>query len=448
MKNNTTNTAVSENDLIHKDGMGPVPVSKRNMGVFAYFLVWLGGSVSTGNLTLGSSLVSQGMNLIQMIIAITIGAVLSVICMVINDKLCYSTGIPYVVQLRGAFGYKGTVLPSLCRAIPAIVWYGFQSWVGASAINEICKIVIGYDNIVVCFIIFQAIQIGLSALGFQGIKVINNIGGAIVIVALIYALITIFGMHGEVVQEVVHKEGTWGLPFFGAITSFIGANCALLVNIGDSVRQLKPGYGPVKRGAAYAFAMIPAVVFMGVIGLLVTTVTGIANPIIGFAHIMPNKAVTIITLLSIVFGVITVNMLNNALPPIYVMADLFKLSVKKCAVIVGLLAYATFPWELVKETSAAGLNVFVLLSSAFLGPVFAILVVDFYLIKKQDIKLVDYYNPDGPFKGVNKAAICGVIVGAIVAVIFMDISWLASIVPAGGVYYVMTKMAEKRNGNK
>ncbi|WP_077612329.1 NCS1 family transporter [Clostridium sp. Marseille-P2415] len=427
-----------------RDGMVPVPMSKRTMKASSYWLVWLGGCVSTANLTLGSDLVSGGLNLVQAIIAIAFGSALCVICMVLNDKLCYTTGIPYVVQLRGAFGFKGTVIPALCRGIPAIVWYGFQSWVGASAINEISKILIGFDSIVVWFIIFQALQIGLSALGFQGIKVINNIGGAIVMIALIYMLITILNMHGDVVTEVVNQEGSWGLPFFGAVTSFIGVNCALLVNIGDSVRQLRPGCGPVKRGSAYAFAMIPAVVFMGVIGLLVTSVTGIANPIVGFAYIMPNKAIVVVTLLCIVCGTLTTNMLNNALPPIYVLVDLLKLSLKKCAVIVGLLAYVTFPWELVKESSAAGLNLFVLISSAVLGPVFAILVVDYYMIKKQNVNLSDYYDPEGSFKGMNPAAIGAMIAGVTVGLVFIDVSWLASILPAGIVYYVLTKYLKKR----
>ena len=430
--------------VIKQDGMEPVPVSKRTMGAFSYWLVWLGGCVSTANLTLGSDLVSGGLNLIQAIIAITLGSALCVICMVLNDKLCYTTGIPYVVQLRGAFGFKGTVIPALCRGIPAVIWYGFQSWIGASALNEISKIVIGFDSIVLWFILFQAMQIGLSALGFQGIKVINNIGGAVVIIALVYMLVTILGMHGDVVTEVVNKKGSWGLPFFGAVTTFIGVNCALLVNIGDSVRQLKPGCGPVKRGSAYAFAMIPAVVFMGVIGLLVTSVTGIANPIVGFAYIMPNKAIVVITLFCIVCGTLTTNMLNNALPPIYVLVDLLKVSVKKSAIIVGLLAYATFPWELVKESSAAGLNLFVLISSSVLGPVFAILVVDYYIIKKQKIDLSDYYNPDGAFKGINIAAIGGLIAGMVAALTFIKISWLASILPAGIVYYVLIKCFENK----
>ena len=192
----------------------------------------------------------------------------------------------------------------------------------------------------------------------------------------------------------MNTKGSWGLPFFGAVTSFIGVNCAVLINVGDYVREVKTGMGPGKRGVIYCLALIPATVFMGVIGLLVTKVTGIANPVVGFAQIVPN-------------------LLNNALPPIYALMDIVKLNFKKSAIIVGLAAFATFPWELIKESSAAGLNIFILAYSAFLGPIFSILVVDYYILRKQKINLNDYYNPDGPFKGINFPAIVAIIVGVI-----------------------------------
>lgn len=427
-------------DIYETDSLSPIPNSKRIMGGASYLLAWLGGCVSIGNFSLGSNLVEGGLNLIQAIVAIALGSGLVAICLVLNDKLCYKSGMPYVVQLRSSFGFKGTVIPSLCRAIPGVIWYGFQSWVGASALNEVSKILFNYNNIILFFIIFHLIQIWLSALGFKGIKAVENIGGIIIIAALTYMLVTILKLHGNIVtDELLHIKGSWGLPFFGAVTSFIGVNCAVLINVGDYVREVKPGIGPRKRGTIYCLALIPATVFMGVIGLLVTKVTGIANPVVGFAQIVPNKLVVILTLIFIIFAQITTNLLNNALPPIYALMDLVKINFKKSAIIVGFAAFLTFPWELIKESSAAGLNLFILIYSAFLGPIFAILVVDYYILRKQEINLDDYYNPNGPFKGINFSAICAIIVGVIFSFIFVEISWLASIVPTAATYYFLSK---------
>jgi len=428
-----------------KDGLGPIPFDNKHriMGPISYLMAWLGGCVSIGNFSLGSALVDGGLNLMQVILAISLGSGLVCICLVINDKLCYTTGMPYVVQLRSAFGFKGTIIPAICRSIPAVIWYGFQSWVGASALNEISIIIFNYDNMILYFVLFHLMQVGLAVSGFKGIKAIENIGGVVIILSLGYMLFTMLTLHGDSVKTIIDAPANWGLPFFGAVTSFIGVNCLVLISVGDYVREVKPGCGPIARGGIYAAALIPATVFMGVIGLLVTKVTGIANPVVGFARIVDNKNVVILTLVFIIFAQITTNLLNNSLPPIYALMDICKIKHKAAAIIIGLLAFATFPWELIKETSANGLNLFILIYSAFAGPIFAILVTDFYIVQKQKINLPDFYNPDGPFKGVNVAAIGALIIGAVVSFIFVDISWLASIVPTSIVYYLLRKRTVK-----
>jgi len=375
----------------------------------------------------------------QVILAIALGSGLVGICLVINDKLCYTTGMPYVVQLRSAFGFKGTIIPAICRSIPAIVWYGFQSWVGASALNEISIIVFHFNNMIFYFIAFHLLQVGLAILGFKGIKAIENIGGVIIILSLAYMLVTMLTLHADSVATITNAPANWGLPFFSAVTSFIGVNCLVLISVGDYVREVKPGYGPVARSGIYLAALIPATVFMGVIGLLVTNVTGIANPVVGFARIVDNKIIVVLTLIFIIFAQITTNLLNNSLPPIYALMDICKIKRKVAAVIVGPLAFATFPWVLIKESSASGLNMFILIYSTFAGPIFAILVTDYYLVHKQKTNLPDFYNPDGPFMGINTPAIGAIIIGVIVSFIFVDISWLASIIPTGVAYYFLSK---------
>jgi NCS1 family nucleobase:cation symporter-1 len=424
-----------------KDGLGPIPFDNKHriLGPVSYLMAWLGGCVSIGNFSLGSSLVGGGLNLMQVILAIALGSGLVSICLVINDKLCYTTGMPYVVQLRSAFGFNGTAIPAICRGLPAIVWYGFQSWVGASALNEISVIIFNFDSMIFYFILFHLLQVGLAVLGFKGIKAIENIGGVVIILSLAYMLITMLTMHGDSVAAIANAPANWGVSFFSAVTSFIGVNCLVLISVGDYVREVKPGCGPIARGGIYAAALIPATVFMGVIGLLVTNVTGIANPVVGFARVVDNKLVVILTLIFIIFAQITTNLLNNSLPPIYALMDLCKLKHKTAAIIVGLMAFATFPWELIKESSASGLNFFILIYSAFAGPIFAILVTDFYIVRKQRVSMPDFYNPEGPFKGINRAAIGALIIGAAVSFLLVDISWLASIIPTSVAYYLLSK---------
>ena len=128
------------------------------------------------------------------------------------------------------------------------------------------------------------------------------------------------------------------------------------------------------------------------------------------------------------------------MPPVYVLQDIFKIPFKPAVALVGLLSIATFPWKLVSKESADGLQTFVQIYSAFLGPVFAIMAVDYYLIRRQRLDVVELYKKDGRFKGVNWAAYVATLAGVAVAFVFEAVAWYSSLIPAGLIYYLLMTM--------
>ncbi|WP_201746195.1 cytosine permease [Veronia nyctiphanis] len=163
-------------------------------------------------------------------------------CLVINGEAGYKYGIPFMVQARSAFGFVGTKLPGIVRAVPAIVWYGFQSWVGARALNAVSATLFGYDNMVIYFILFQFIQIGLSIFGFQGIKWLENIGSGFILISLVYMFISIINKYcDEITTNLVNIEGTWGVEFWSAAMLFLGIYSTMMLNVSDYSRELKKG---------------------------------------------------------------------------------------------------------------------------------------------------------------------------------------------------------------
>ena len=170
---------------------------------------------------------------------------------------------------------------------------------------------------------------------------------------------------------------------------------------------------------------------------MVSGATGEVDPIKVFSSAVDNKLLLVTTLLFIAFAQVTTNILNNVVPPAYALMDVFKLSFRTSAVLVGLLAFCTFPWELVKDESAAGLGLFIQTYSAFLGPIFAILVVDYYVLRRRTLDLGHLYDAQGPYRGTNWAAVIAMAVGVVVALIFSGVSWYASLVPAGLTYWLL-----------
>jgi nucleobase:cation symporter-1, NCS1 family len=413
------------------------PQQTRIMGRTSYLLAWMGGCVSIGTFTMGSSIVGT-LNLLQATLAIAIGCFVIGVALTINGAAGYKYGIPFMVQARSAFGFAGTRFPGLVRAVPAIVWYGFQSWIGAGALNAVSSTLFGYDNLVLFFILFQFAQIGLSVLGFQGIKWLENIGAVFILCALVYMFVSVIGRYGdEITTNLVNVEGTWGLPFWGATMLFLGIYSTMMLNVSDYSREHHHGSPPGLLVVIYSMAILPVTLFMGLIGLMVSGATGVTDPIQVFANAVDNTPLLVTTLLFIAFAQVTTNVLNNVVPPTYVLMDVFKLPFKVSTIIVGLAAFGTFPWMLVREESAAGLQFFVQTYSAFLGPIFAVMVVDYYVLRRRTLDIAKLYDENGPYRGINWAAMIAALFGAAVALTFSSVSWYASLLPAGLTYWLL-----------
>ncbi|NLY79426.1 MAG: allantoin permease [Lysinibacillus sp.] len=419
-----------------------------------YIFMWIGDGVNIGNMTLGASVIVAGMamlNIWQTIIAALLAIGIISTIFTLNDRLGYVKGVPYVVQLRMSFGFKGTVISSLLRGIPAIVWYGIQSWIGGTALNEIVKIVTNgaFDNIFVCFVILQVVQIVISLYGFHAIKWVETFASIVFMIGLLYVfylLVTNYSF--EISQTWIHAEGSWGLPFFGLIMVFLGNYAGIFVSAADYSRELKTGISDKKRGLLYFLPITLSYGFVIVIGAMLASATGITNPAMALPVVIDNPYISVGVSAFIVLTVIATNMVANVVPPAYVITLLTKLKYKVSAIIAGLLALCAFPWLLVQESSATGLNMFVLIYSAFLGPVIAILLVEYYIIRKQKVDIQDLYNEEGPFKGFNPAALLAMFIGAAAAFIEVDLAWIIGLVVAGISYYLLTKYAFKGSSFK
>ena len=126
----------------------------------------------------------------------------------------------------------------MIRGLPGIVWYGFQTWLGGAALNNISIAFFGYDNIWLFFILFQVIQILLSIKGFQGAKWVGNIGGVVISIAMFYLLYICISQYGDTIgTKLLNKEGTWGMPFVAAIIAFFGNSTTVMLNAGDYSRR-------------------------------------------------------------------------------------------------------------------------------------------------------------------------------------------------------------------
>ncbi|MFC6204757.1 MULTISPECIES: NCS1 family transporter [Psychrobacter] len=441
-------TAETRTTLVETTGdetLKPNGPEDRTLGALGYMSLWVGDGVNMGNMTLGASVIVAGMavlNIWQTITAALIAIAIVSTFFALNDRAGYKYGIPYVAHLKASFGKKGTLLSSLLRAVPAVIWYGVQSWIGGTALNEVFKILSSgaFDNVFVGFIILIIVQILLSMKGFHSIKVVESVASVVLMGIVITVFIILVKDHSAAISTSwINAKGTWGIEFFAYIMVFLGNYAAIFLSAADYSRELKTGYTDKKRGLLYFIPIIVAYGSVVVVGAMLASATGYTNPALGLPALFDNVYMQLFISVFIVFGAIAVNLVANIVTPAYVVQLFTKLNYKASVTITGILAMGSFPWLLVQDDNAKGLDTFVHVYSAFLGPLIAILLVDFYFMRKQHIDIKELYKTDGDFEEVNYAALLALAIGTAAAFIFVDLAWLIGLIVAGIAYPIITK---------
>ena len=104
----------------------------------------------------------------------------------------------------------------------------------------------------------------------------------------------------------------------------------------------------------------------------------------------------VVALGSITFIVATmgINIVANFVSPAYDIANLHpeKINFRLGGLITSVLSVMVCPWIFVSSPQA--ITVFVSVFGAILGPMFGIMVADYYLVKKQQVVLEDLYSMD------------------------------------------------------
>jgi NCS1 family nucleobase:cation symporter-1 len=143
----------------------------------------------------------------------------------------------------------------------------------------------------------------------------------------------------------------------------------------------------------------------------------------------------VVALGSITFIVATmgINIVANFVSPAYDISNLYpeKIDFRLGGLITSILSVLVCPWIFVSSPQA--ITIFVSIFGAALGPMFGIMVADYYLVKKQHIVLEDLYtlSPNGSLhfeSGWNRKALIA-LAGSGVASIGLSLLGAYAVIP-------------------
>lgn len=426
-----------ETSSLYSEDLAPVPKNKRTWGTWNYAALWISMSLCIPTYMLASSLIGGGMNWWQAIGTIFLGNTIVLIPMILNGHAGAKYGIPFPVFARASFGTAGANIPAILRAIVACGWFGIQTWIGGFAIYQM--LVLWFPSLAtindifpasfglktgpsICFILFWMLNMWIVYLGVESIRkllVFKAVFLPVAALALLFWAINAGGGLGPILNEpskFASSTEFWNF-FFPALTGMVGFWATLSLNIPDFTRYAKSQKAQVN---GQAIGLPPSMTMFAFIGVVVTSATMIIyketiwDPVT-LAGKFDNKILVSIAMIAVAISTLATNIAANIVSPANDFANLSpkKISFKTGGLITGILGVLIFPWKLVADPTGY-IFTWLVGYSSLLGPVGGIMIVDYYFVRKQHLKVKDLYNHKGQYSyrnGFNSKAIIALLLG-------------------------------------
>lgn len=476
MKLNNPSPALYNADL--------APASERKWGAFSIFNVWTSDVHSLWGYYLAASLFLLCGNFINFVLAIGLGSLVIFFLMSLVGNAGVKTGVPYPVLARASFGTFGANLPALVRAIVACFWYGAQTSAASGAIVALLvrneglmafnqnSHMLGHSTLeVICFVIVWALQLLIIQRGMETVRKFQDWAGPSVWIMMlllsIYLLVKsgTFSFGSEIPKDVLlQKTADAGVPgepgsvaaLMAVAATWITYFAALYLNFCDFSRYATD-VPTLRKGNLWGLP-INLLAFCLVAGVTTTA----AYTVYGEVLLHPDEISAkfdswfLAALAALTFAVATlgINVVANFVSPAFDFSNVFpkQIDFKKggyIAALIALVLYPFAPWQ----TGAAH---FVNFIGATMGPIFGVMMVDYYLIRKGVLDVAALYQEEGEFKFQNGWHVNALIAFA-VGMVFSSILPLTSFVPSwwgtygwffgvaigGAVYYALRMNAKK-----
>jgi NCS1 family nucleobase:cation symporter-1 len=456
------------------------PLRKQTWGSYNIFAFWMSDVHSVGGYVTAGSLFALGLASWQVLVALLVGiGIVYFLCNLVA-KPSQLAGVPYPVICRTVFGVLGANIPAIIRGLIAVAWYGIQTFLASAALDIVlvklfpglapyAKVadygfaglsLLGWGS----FLLLWVLQACVFWRGMESIrKFIDFCGPAVYVVMFILCGYLLFKAGWGAIDlnlGDVKYTGWSSVPvMLGAIALVVSYFSGPMLNFGDFSRYGKT-FAAVKKGN---FLGLP-VNFL-VFSVLVVVTASLTLPVFGELITDPVETVARIdSTFAIVLGALTftiatigINIVANFISPAFDFSNVSpqRISWRAGGMIAAVGSVLITPWNLYNNPEVIHYTLETL--GAFIGPLFGVLIADFYLIRKQKVAVDDLFTMDegGKYwytKGYNKVAVIATVVGAVLAVIPVllggtvygmhtaaQYSWFIGCGVAFGLYYLLAR---------
>jgi nucleobase:cation symporter-1, NCS1 family len=404
---------------LYNHDLAPTAHEGRTWGVFSLLAMWMSDVHSVGGYTFAASLFFLGLTGWQVLISMLVGIMAVYFLMNLIGRPSLRYGIPYPVVARISFGVMGANLAAIVRGVVGIVWYGVQTYFASKAVQVLVVTlmpasgdlthnnILGLSTLAWCSFVFMWLfQLAIFLSGMERIRRFIDFCGPVVYVVMFALAIWMLWQSGfsSLSLQLSPPSGSTGATIgvmANAAMLIVAYFAALLLNFGDFARFAK-NEAAMKvgnfLGLPVNFLVFSIITVIVTAGTLKVFGQAIMDPVLIVERI-GNPVVVIVGSVTFIVATMGINIVANFVSPAYDIANLYpeRINFRLGGLITSILSVLVCPWLFVASPQA--ITLFVSIFGSVLGPMFGIIVADYYLVKHQEIAVEELYtmSPDGIF---------------------------------------------------
>ncbi|MDA9934003.1 cytosine permease [Candidatus Pelagibacter sp.] len=339
-------------------------------------------------------------------------------------------GLPFTVLLRSSLGFKGAEYFGLLRGLVGIFMFGIQTYILSKAFGYLIRILIfSIDSSLLSKDIFLVFILGndiIDLISFTAVIIFQTLMFSVGINfnkrLINYSAITVYGgmlifFFGVLLSDVKltsqafyelldYKDLLVNDNIFALLTvagSIFAYFSIIIVSFGDFSRYVK-NEDELKKGNLSlianliifsifsVFIVVGSDVFLNLRFLDLSSILTNPTDIIGK---FDNTLITVIAIFFIIISSASTNLVANFIPSQYSLINFLpnSLNLKRASYIILIISFFIGIFWLT-VLSQIGILSFVDTFISFFGPLFGVMVADYYLIKSQSISNKDIYSTE------------------------------------------------------
>jgi NCS1 family nucleobase:cation symporter-1 len=320
---------------------------------------------------------------------------------------------------RISFGVMGANLAAMVRGVVGIVWYGVQTYFASKAVQVLVvtlapstaalthNSIIGLSTLAwLSFLFMWFFQLVIFLSGMERIRRFIDFCGPVVYVVMFALAIWMLYQAGfsslalQLSPPASSTAATVGVMANAAML-IVAYFSALLLNFGDFARfgkdeaTMKAGNF---LGLPVNFLVFSIITVIVTAGTLKVFGQAIMDPVL-IVEKIGNPLVVIVGSITFIVATMGINIVANFVSPAYDISNLNpeRINFKLGGLIASILSVLVCPWLFVASPSA--ITLFVSIFGSVLGPMFGIMISDYYLVKKKSVRVEDLYtmSPTGNY---------------------------------------------------